>query len=60
MASVQAVWCGRVKAGRLEKVLLAAYIGAYLTAVFVVLSPGTAVLFIVVHQCVWVSTWDTR
>jgi fatty acid desaturase len=53
VASVQAVWRGQVKASRLEKVLLVAHIGAYLTAVFVVLSPGTAVLFIVVHQCVW-------
>ena len=53
VVSVRAVWRGQVRAGRLEKVLLAVHIGAYLAAVLVVLAPGTAVLFVVVHQCVW-------
>jgi hypothetical protein len=53
VASVQAVWRGRAKAGRLEKALLFAHIVGYLAAIFVVLSPGTAILFIVVDQCVW-------
>jgi fatty acid desaturase len=53
VSSITAVWRGQTKAGQLEKVLLAVHVVAYLTAVFVVLSPGKAVLFIVVHQCVW-------
>jgi fatty acid desaturase len=52
-ASMVAVWRREVKATRLERVLLVAHIAAYLTAVFVVLSPGTAFVFIAVHQCVW-------
>ena len=52
-ASILAVWRGEVKSSGLEKALLIAHLGAYLTAVFVVLSPGMALVFIAVHQCVW-------
>jgi fatty acid desaturase len=52
-ASIQAVWHGEVKAGRLEKAMLAVHIVAYLSAVFVVLSPGKAFVFIAVHQGLW-------
>ncbi len=52
-ASIRAVFQGEVKAGRLERALLVTNIAVYLAAVFLVLSPGIAVLFIVVHQCVW-------
>ena len=52
-ASIQAVWRGEVKLGRVERTLLATNIAVYLAAVFLVLSPGIAVLFIIVHQCVW-------
>jgi len=52
-ASVQAVWRGEVKSRRLETLLLIAHIGGYVSAVFLVLSPGIAVLFIAVHQGLW-------
>jgi fatty acid desaturase len=52
-ASIVAAWHGEMKSHRLEKALLAAHIVAYLTAVFVVLSPGTALVFIAVHQGLW-------
>jgi fatty acid desaturase len=52
-SSIQAVWRGDVKLRGLEKVLLIAHIGAYLTAVFLVLSPLTALVFIAVHQGLW-------
>jgi fatty acid desaturase len=52
-ASVVAVARGEVKSGKLEKILLAVHILAYLTAVFVVLSPGIAFVFIAVHQGIW-------
>jgi fatty acid desaturase len=52
-SSIKAVWKGEVKARRLEKTLLVVNIAAYLAAVFLVLSPGVAVLFILVHQALW-------
>ncbi|HEU5475477.1 MAG TPA: acyl-CoA desaturase [Actinophytocola sp.] len=52
-SSIQAVWRGEVKARTLEAVLLTAHILAYLTAVFLVLSPAKAVVFIAVHQGLW-------
>ncbi|HEX4722142.1 MAG TPA: acyl-CoA desaturase, partial [Pseudonocardiaceae bacterium] len=52
-SSISAVSRGAVKAGKLEKVLLGTHVVAYLTAVFVVLSPGTAFVFIAVHQGLW-------
>jgi fatty acid desaturase len=52
-ASIKAAWRGDMRAGRLELVLLVAHVIAYLTGVFVVLSPGKAIAFIAVHQCLW-------
>ncbi|HEY1574723.1 MAG TPA: acyl-CoA desaturase [Pseudonocardiaceae bacterium] len=52
-ASIQAVWRGQTKLGRVERALLLTNIAVYLAAVFLVLSPGIGVLFIVVHQCIW-------
>ncbi len=52
-SSIQAIRRRQVKSGWLETLLLGLHIGGYLTAVFLVLSPGTAVVFILVHQCVW-------
>jgi fatty acid desaturase len=52
-ASIRSVWTGQSKSHRVEKVLLAVHFVGYLTAVFVVLSPWTAVVFIAVHQGVW-------
>ncbi|GAA4661822.1 acyl-CoA desaturase [Amycolatopsis dongchuanensis] len=52
-ASIQAVWRGEVKQRHLEKALLAAHVGGYLAAVFLVLSPLTAIVFILVHQGLW-------
>ena len=53
VASIQAIARRDVKAGRLERVLLGIHIIGYLTAVFWVLSPWQALVFIVVHQGVW-------
>ena len=50
---VQAVWRGTVKRRKLEAFLLGAHIAGYLAAVFLVLSPLTAVVFIAVHQGLW-------
>lgn len=50
ISSVQAVLRREVKATRLEAALLATHVIGYLAAVFLVLSPLKAVLFIVVHQ----------
>jgi fatty acid desaturase len=36
-----------------EILLLVGHFAAYLTAVFLVLSPLTGVIFILVHQCLW-------
>jgi fatty acid desaturase len=52
-ASMQAAWRGEMKSHGLEKALLAVHVVAYLTAVFLVLSPFTAVVFIAVHQGLW-------
>ncbi|MQA10046.1 MAG: acyl-CoA desaturase [Pseudonocardiaceae bacterium] len=52
-SSVQSVWRREVKARRLEKALLLGHIGAYLAAVFIVLSPLTGLVFIAVHQGLW-------
>ena len=50
---IQAVWQGGVKRRKLEGFLLVAHLAVYLTAVFLVLSPLTAVVFIAVHQGLW-------
>ena len=52
-ASATAVWQGTVKARKLEAVLLGLHTAVYLTAVFLVLSPPVAVVFIAVHQGLW-------
>jgi len=52
-SSVQAVWRGDVKLRRLEQGLLVFHIAVYLGAVFLVLSPLTALVFIAVHQGLW-------
>ena len=52
-SSIEAVWRREGGAHRREAVLLFAHIAAYLTAVFLVLSPPIAVAFIAVHQGLW-------
>ncbi|HEX4221447.1 MAG TPA: acyl-CoA desaturase [Pseudonocardiaceae bacterium] len=52
-ASIQAVAKREVKATKLESALLVIHVVAYLTAVFWVLSPLQALVFIAVHQGVW-------
>jgi fatty acid desaturase len=54
VSGVRAVFGGETTGRRrLEGALLIAHAVLYLTAVFLVLSPGIAVLFIVVHQALW-------
>ncbi len=50
---VKAVLRGDTTSRRVEGALLTAHMAGYLTAVFLVLSPGVAVVFIVVHQALW-------
>ncbi len=52
-SSVQALWRKDLRARRAEALILIGHFAAYLTAVFLVLSPLTAVVFILVHQCLW-------
>jgi fatty acid desaturase len=52
-ASVKALWRKDLRARTVEMLLLTLHFGAYLTTVFLVLSPLTAVAFILVHQCLW-------
>lgn len=52
-ASIGAVWSGRTKRRGLEMALLVAHAVAYFAAVFLVLPPVKAVVFIVVHQGLW-------
>nr|WP_216217566.1 acyl-CoA desaturase [Amycolatopsis aidingensis] len=52
-SSIKAVWRGEVRSRGLEKALLIAHVGGYLAAVFLVLSPLTAIVFILVHQGLW-------
>jgi fatty acid desaturase len=53
VASVQAMRRREMPARRIEICLLAGHFAAYLTAVFVVLSPLTGVVFVLTHQCLW-------
>ncbi|MFI5607282.1 fatty acid desaturase family protein [Amycolatopsis sp. NPDC051903] len=53
VSSVRAVWRGDLRRHKLESALLIGHLVAYLVAVFVVLSPLTGVVFIVVHQFLW-------
>jgi fatty acid desaturase len=52
-ASGEAIWKPGLKSRRLEAGLLFAHTAVYLGAVFLVLSPGTALVFIAVHQGLW-------
>jgi fatty acid desaturase len=52
-SSVEAVWRGQTRRRVLEKTLLVAHAVAYFAAVFVVLSPGKALVFLAVHQGLW-------
>jgi fatty acid desaturase len=52
-ASAIAVWRGDFKRRGLEAVLLVGHVVAFLGAVFLVLPPGKAVVFIAVHQGLW-------
>ncbi|WP_158852751.1 fatty acid desaturase family protein [Saccharothrix deserti] len=53
VSSVQAVRKGEVKSRTLEAGLLIGHFAAYLTAVFLVLSPLTGIVFILVHHALW-------
>ncbi|ASR36643.1 delta fatty acid desaturase [Prauserella marina] len=52
-SSIQAAWRGQVKLRVLESAMLTAHTGGYLAAVFVVLSPVTAIVFVLLHQGLW-------
>ncbi|MEU4671326.1 acyl-CoA desaturase [Amycolatopsis sp. NPDC023774] len=53
VSSVRAVWAGDMRRHKLESALLIGHLVAYLAAVFIVLSPLTGLVFIVVHQFLW-------
>jgi fatty acid desaturase len=53
VSGVRALLRREVKSPKLETALLVGHFVAYLAAVFLVLSPGIAVVFIVVHQGLW-------
>lgn len=52
-AGIQGLLTGRMAFRRTELALVAAHIGGYLAALFVVLPPGLAVAFFAVHQCLF-------
>ena len=52
-SSIEAVWRGQMKQRLLERALLCTHVVLYLTAVFLVLPPLKAVVFIAVHQGLW-------
>ncbi len=53
VSSVKALLSKDLRARWIEFGLLAGHFTAYLTAVFLVLSPLTGIIFILVHQCLW-------
>jgi len=53
LTAAQAALRGEVRRPRLEIALLVLHVVAYLAAVFAVLSPLQAVVFVVIHQGVW-------
>ncbi|GAB2774996.1 fatty acid desaturase family protein [Amycolatopsis magusensis] len=53
ISSVRAIWNGEVKSRKIDGALLVLHFALYLGAVFLVLSPGIAVVFLVVHQGLW-------
>lgn len=53
VSSVKALLQKDLRSRKTEICLLVGHFAAYLTAVFLVLSPLTGVVFILVHQCLW-------
>jgi len=53
VSSVKAVLHKDIRRRKLESALLIAHLVAYLAAVFIVLSPLTGIIFILVHQFLW-------
>ncbi|MET0135612.1 MAG: acyl-CoA desaturase [Kibdelosporangium sp.] len=53
VSSVRSLWRPSLKQRRLEAVLLLAHFAGYLAALFLVLSPGKALVFLAVHQGLW-------
>ncbi len=53
VSGVRALWDPRVKRRVLEGTLLFTHFAGYLAMLFLVLSPGKAVLFLVIHQALW-------
>jgi fatty acid desaturase len=53
VSSVKAVLRKDLRRRKLESALLIAHLVAYLAAVFIVLSPLTGIIFILVHQFLW-------
>ena len=53
VAGIRALFSPSLKHKWLEATLLFVHIAGYLTAVFLVLSPAKAIVFVLVHQCLW-------
>ncbi|SDY29168.1 Fatty acid desaturase [Amycolatopsis xylanica] len=53
VSGFRALFSKSLKHKWIEGSLLTAHVVLYLAAVFTVLSPGKAVLFVLVHQCLW-------
>jgi fatty acid desaturase len=53
VSGVRALWDPRLKRRFVEGALLFTHFAGYLAMLFIVLSPGKAVLFLVVHQALW-------
>jgi fatty acid desaturase len=53
VSSVKALLSKDLRSRRVEMLLVVGHVAAYLTAVFLVLSPLTGIIFILVHQCLW-------
>jgi fatty acid desaturase len=53
VSAVRTVWRRRTRGSRWDAALFAVHVVGYLTAVFWVLSPWQAVVFIAVHQGLW-------
>ncbi len=53
ISGFRALFRPTLKHRALEATLLIVHVAAYLTALFLVLSPGKALVFLAVHQCLW-------
>lgn len=53
VSSVKALLSKDLRSHKIEIFLVVGHFAAYLTAVFLVLSPLTGIIFILVHQCLW-------